>query len=210
MTLQDWADDSIDIGEWSGVVGGGGSIEINKEDEIKLLPSEQFPRWFPFLQTEEHYLAQVEKQLRQHLSKDVIGAALANGVFGGHINDLIAKIIRNLRSGYCKNLAAYYEAQGYRRFASATAQSKHIRWTVQLRVICKEADEIRQTIKEIADEEGIDENAVRKGVKRILREISLPMKPPFHSDRGRPKGSKDTPLSPRQTVGKAKRSPARS
>jgi hypothetical protein len=182
-----WTDEvwETDHTEW-GAMPYGRLVEINKQEERRLLPSEDFPRWMPFEQKLNEYLDQQEQELREYITKHPVMAAMFEGYLKSHINDLIKRIRDEMRLNYCEKLADYYEEHKYIRISIEPRIDKHMEWTVRVRILCRTSDEVTQTFERIAKEESYSENAIRKAVREILTEIGLPLQPTFLPSRGRP------------------------
>ncbi|MEW6212151.1 MAG: hypothetical protein AB1631_27595, partial [Acidobacteriota bacterium] len=180
-----WDDEGIDETLDWGTVSYGSSSHISNKQEIELLPSGKFPRWFPFLKTESKYLEEVRQKLWFTLNANPVWAVTSHQPFKSMMESLIEKLIKEVRKNYCRKLSELYIAKGYKRAGRERKIDAHIRWTVQA-LICD------RTIEEIANAEGIeDDEGVSKAVQRTLRLLGLPRK------EGRPLGRKDSSLSPR-------------
>src|SRR5580704_17278266 len=106
-TVNQWADDWTDIGEWAGIVGDGGFVCIDADEERRLLPDGWPLQWEPFRTTQVSYLNDVEKSLREEIDSQPLWAALAAGFSRAALEVIIKKFVESLRVDYCKKLATY-------------------------------------------------------------------------------------------------------
>ncbi len=138
-------------------------------------PDQGLLRWYPAIQSEEDYLAEVESRAKEHIREvqvfDRIYVRFNRVIAEHHIERVNAHIKEH------ESLA--------QRVTEAPLLEAHIRWSVKALVL-------GMTYDEIADEEGsvaphpLNPDTVRKAVVRILKAIGLSRK------KGHPKGRKNS------------------
>ena len=150
------------------------------------------------MQKQDQYLRELERQLREHISKHPLWSLCLEGNLKSHLESLVQLFLKDVRENYCEKLKAYYESHGDERWSEKPRIDDHTKWTVKIRVKCSTPDEVSEAFKEIAREKRRNENAIKKAVRENLTILGLPLEPSFHPAKGRPVGKKDSPKSRRQ------------
>lgn len=139
------------------------------------------------------YLEKVEEEANRRIQADPL---LKYGE-PSHRKSFIDSICRNVETAYC-----IPEEESFKnRYPSAKttpanpSSEKHITWAVRVR-FCETPNDVTETFKQIAMEEGFTETAIKKAVKALLRLINLPLQPTIHPNKGRLKGQQNSPKAP--------------
>jgi hypothetical protein len=91
---------------------------------------------------------------------------------------------------YCRDVKKHFKSKGWRQVRDKPERLKHIEWAVEFQVVGKKFTEISKTNK-------VDTSTVQREVENILNSIGLEKR---RGLRGRPRGSKDSPESWRQSI----------
>ena len=158
-------------------------IEANRNEEVKLLPSEKFPRWLPFEMRQREYLSSLERDLIEHISQHPIWSLCLSGNLKSHADSLIRLLIKEIREGYCKKVTDLYEGAGYERLTERPQSTKYIEWSVRVQIN-------GASCTEVALEFGTDPAHVSRRVHALLSLIGLPPRSDLLP--GRPKGKRDS------------------
>ena len=176
---------------------GAFKFEINKAEEMRLLPSPDFPLWQPFAKRKALYMETLEKSVREIYATHPILNFLPKGNVKACVDAL-----KNVAKNYCARVEKYYKENGYEHYRKnplSRKQKRNIKWTVQV-YVANRPEEAKKKIDEIVEYEKVQEKTVKESIKAMLKTLGLPLEPIFHSEPGRPPNSKDSPTSERQRL----------
>jgi hypothetical protein len=120
------------------------------------------------------------------IRKDPLWSQLYEWDYKTRIDSLIQDIRVDIEKRYCLKLEDYYKQHERKRYEEESALDNHIKWTVQVRVLCRNWDERNEMIERLAHEENLTRKAIEKGVRETLLEMDLPLKPTFRDSKGQP------------------------
>ena len=161
--------------------------DIEPPEALEIAP------WFPTIQTRRAYEEYVDAALSKgRLSLlDPTLAKKARKTLKPHAEDYCDRVEEHAKKDE-KQLKPVTPAQRLISYAS------HIRWAARVRTTGKDPETIAEEFQHIAEEEEHNVEAIKKAVRAILMLLELPQAPTFKTGKGRPKGRKDSPRSPRQ------------
>jgi hypothetical protein len=187
---------------------GRRKVNVNPR-EYKLVPLPGFPRYFPFRdESVDHYLQEVRRWMRAKIIPQSVWHQLkgswigSDSAMGARLDKYIEEDLERIcevAEFYARSLEGLYSDKGHGPVPAHPEEAKHIRWAVQAQMY-EEAtfSSIAKSEDLLINREMPNVSYVKREVKKVLKEIDLPIREELLKP-GRRKGSKDKkPRQPRR------------
>ena len=175
--------------------------------------------WIPPVQYRKNYLEAVQvlavkmydhaiEHLTPHvesITRQLPLLSLAPPLLGEAQRKSFVTSIVAVAEQYCDEVEKYYESlKEWRKSSRKPKLISHMIWAAHVRTHAHSPIEAAKVFEKIAVKEGLELSAIKKAVKKVLYDLGLSLKPTFNSSKGRPRGSKNSPLSHRQLLSSVK------